>query len=104
MVRGSKPEEQQLQIYKKRSKEVIMEEPHDPSHNISSASSNPSPSIDNMDLPIALQKDACSCIKHPNANYVSYSTLSPSIGSFSIALSSVSTPNSVSKALSQPQC
>lgn len=57
--------------------------------------------MDDMDFPIALMKGARPCVKYPIANYVFYNALSPSIHSFHIALSYVSTPNSLSEVLSQ---
>lgn len=58
---------------------------------------NSLPPVNNFDLPIALRKDVRYCVQYPIANYVSYSALSPFTRFFSIALSSISTPNSVSE-------
>lgn len=73
--------ELQLQIYNRRSKEAITEDPHVPYHDISSAPINPFGFsfnlVDDMNLPIAVQKGVRSCVKHSIANYVSCSSLSP---------------------------
>lgn len=54
-----------------------------------------------LDQPIALRKGVQTCTQHPLANFVSYSVLSPSFHRFSIALSSISIPSSVSEAMKQ---
>lgn len=83
----------------------MTEDSHVPNHDIfldpCNSSSPPPNMVDDMDLLIALRKGARSCVKYPIANSVPYNVSSPSTHSFFIALSSISTSNSMSKALSQ---
>ena len=57
---------------------------------------------DDLDMPIALQKRTRACTKHPLSKFVSYSHLSPSYRAFVSKLDSVSIPNNVHEALSNP--
>lgn len=59
----------------------------------------PDISIDELDLPIALRKNARSCTKHLLSNFVSYNNLSPSLYAFVTQLSGVVIPNNVHEAL-----
>ena len=57
--------------------------------------------IQNDDLPIALRKDKQQCA-HPISSFVSYNHLSFSSCSFIASLDSISLPNTVREALSDP--
>ena len=60
------------------------------------------PSEDDLDIPIALRKGTRACTKYPLSKFVSYSHLSPSYRAFVSKLDSVSIPNHVQEALSNP--
>ncbi|XP_019055115.1 PREDICTED: uncharacterized protein LOC109115470 [Nelumbo nucifera] len=61
------------------------------------------PIIDsNLDLPIAIRKGKRTCSKYPITNYVSYDALSPSYCAYISAISSVSSPRSVTEAMHCP--
>lgn len=59
----------------------------------------PDISIDELDLPIALRKNAISCTTHLLSNFVSYNNLSPSFCAFVTQTSGVVISNNVHEAL-----
>lgn len=58
---------------------------------------------DDLDVPIATRKGVRSCTQHPISKFVSYSRLSPSHNVFVSKLASVSVPNNVQEALTDPE-
>jgi hypothetical protein len=56
-----------------------------------------------MNMPIAQRKGVRSCTQHPISNFVSYQHLSPSYRSFVSKLSSVSIPQNLQEAISDPK-
>ena len=61
------------------------------------------PVIDDLDIPIATRKGVRSCTQHPISKFVLYSRLSPSHKAFVSNLASVSMPNHVQDALTDPK-
>ena len=69
-------------------------------------SGNPHPIIlesTDLDAPIAIRKGVRSCTKHPISNFVSYTRLSPNYKAYISKISSVSIPNHVQDALTDPK-
>jgi hypothetical protein len=60
--------------------------------------------VDVMNLPIAQRKGAISCTQHPIFKFVSYQHLSLLYRSFVSKLSSVSIPQNLQEAISDPKC
>ena len=77
-----------------------------PSPSLDDEQGNPSPPTiinDNLDIPIATRKGVRSCTQHPISKFVSYGRLSPSYQAFVSNLASVSIPNHVEDALTNPK-
>lgn len=59
--------------------------------------------IDDLDLPIALQKGLRSCTKYPISNYMAYSKLSIQFVAFTTTVDSVEIPRNIYEALKEPK-
>lgn len=71
------------------------QEPDDPQGKIIPEIIDNSETVDDSDLPIAIQKGVRSCTKHPLSNFVSYEKLSPSFRAFTSQLSCREIPNNI---------
>lgn len=79
------------------------QEPDDPQGKIIPEIIDNSETVDDSDLPIAIQKGVRSCTKHPLSNFVSYEKLSPSFRAFTPQLSCREIPNNIQDALKVPE-
>ena len=61
------------------------------------------PPLDDLHLPIALQKGTCACTQHLIAHFVSYECLSLTYRTFALAMSSESVPRMYHEALQVPE-